>query len=75
MKPLLIEMLREERDDVRRRNRMREYLQARILQALQDAGAFSGSTVSLNIVGSGSNPGSSSGPPSCDRCQRLASRE
>ncbi len=39
------------------------------------SGAFSGSTVSLNIEGSGSKPGSSSGPPSCERCQRLRSRE
>ena len=38
-------------------------------------GAFSGSTVSLNMEASGSKPGSSSGPPSCERCQRLRSRE
>ncbi len=41
MKPLLLEMLREEPDDFRRRSRAREYLQARILLALQDDGAFS----------------------------------
>ena len=41
MKPLLLEMLRDEADDFRRRSRAREYLQARILLALQDAGAFS----------------------------------
>ncbi len=41
MKPLLLEMLREERDDFRRKSRAREYLQARILLALQDDGAFS----------------------------------
>lgn len=34
-------MLREEADDFRRRSRAREYLQARILLALQDSGAFS----------------------------------
>ena len=41
MKPLLLEMLRGEPDDFRRRSRAREYLQARILLALQDDGAFS----------------------------------
>lgn len=41
MKPLLLEMLRDEPDDFRRRSRAREYLQARILLALQDDGAFS----------------------------------
>ena len=41
MKPLLLDILREEPDDFRRRNRAREYLQARILLALQDSGAFS----------------------------------
>ena len=40
MKPLLIEMLRDEPDDFRRRSTTREYLQARILQMLQDHGAF-----------------------------------
>ena len=40
MKPLLIEMLRDEPDDFRRRSTTREYLQARILQTLQDHGAF-----------------------------------
>lgn len=40
MKPLLLETLREESDDFRRRSRAREYLQARILLALQDSGAF-----------------------------------
>jgi len=40
MKPLLLEMLRDERDDFRRRSRAREYLQARMLLALQDCGAF-----------------------------------
>jgi hypothetical protein len=41
MKPLLLEMLRDESDGFRRRSRAREYLQARILLALQDSGAFS----------------------------------
>lgn len=41
MKSLLLNMLREESDDFRRRSRAREYLQARILLALQDSGAFS----------------------------------
>ena len=41
MKSLLLDMLREESDDFRRRSRAREYLQARILLALQDSGAFS----------------------------------
>jgi predicted nucleotidyltransferase component of viral defense system len=40
MKPLLIEMLRDEPDDFRRLSTTREYLQARILQTLQDHGAF-----------------------------------
>ena len=34
-------MLRDEPDDFRRRSTTREYLQARILQSLQDHGAFS----------------------------------
>jgi predicted nucleotidyltransferase component of viral defense system len=41
MKSLLLDMLRDEPDDFRRRSRAREYLQARILLALQDSGAFS----------------------------------
>jgi hypothetical protein len=41
MKPMLLDILREEKDDFRRRNRAREYLQARVLLALQDNGAFS----------------------------------
>lgn len=40
MKPLLMEILRGQPDDFRRRSTVREYLQARILLALQDAGAF-----------------------------------
>lgn len=40
MKPLLMEFLGEEKDLFRRRNMMREFLQARILLALQDSGAF-----------------------------------
>lgn len=40
MKPLLLEILREEPDDLRRRSTAREYLQARILLSLQDHGAF-----------------------------------
>jgi len=40
MKPLLIERLREESDDFRRRSVTREFLQARILLSLQDHGAF-----------------------------------
>lgn len=40
MRALLENILREEADDFRRRNRTREYLQARILLALQDHGAF-----------------------------------
>jgi predicted nucleotidyltransferase component of viral defense system len=40
MKPLLLDMLRDEPDDFRRRNRTREYLQARILLALQECGAY-----------------------------------
>ena len=39
------------------------------------SGASVGSTDSLNIDASGSNAGSSSGPPSCERCHRLRSRE
>ncbi len=38
MKPLLVEILRDEPDDFRRRSTAREYLQARILQTLQDHG-------------------------------------
>ena len=41
MKPLLLEILRNQPDDFRRRSTAREYLQARILLTLQDAGAFS----------------------------------
>lgn len=41
MKPLLMEILRDQPDEFRRRSRAREYLQARTLLALQDAGAFS----------------------------------
>ena len=41
MKLLLLEILRDQPDDFRRRSTAREYLQARILLALQDAGAFS----------------------------------
>ena len=41
MKPLLLETLRDESDEFRRRSRAREYLQARTLLALQDNGAFS----------------------------------
>jgi predicted nucleotidyltransferase component of viral defense system len=41
MRALLENILREEVDDLSRRNRTREYLQARILLALQDHGAFS----------------------------------
>jgi len=40
MKPLLLELLREESDAFRGRSRAREYLQARILLSLQDHGAF-----------------------------------
>lgn len=40
MKALLKDLLREERDDFRRRNVTREYLQSRVLQSLQDHGAF-----------------------------------
>jgi predicted nucleotidyltransferase component of viral defense system len=40
MKPLLFEIIRNEPDDFRRRSTTREYLQARILQSLQDHGAF-----------------------------------
>ena len=40
MKPLLIERLREESDDFRRRSVTREFLQPRILLSLQDHGAF-----------------------------------
>lgn len=40
MKPLLMEFLGEEQDPFKRRNMMREFLQARILLALQDSGAF-----------------------------------
>lgn len=41
MKPLLMDIIRDETNDFRRRNTTREYLQARILLALQDHGAFS----------------------------------
>ena len=41
MKPLLREILRDHPDDIRRRSTAREYLQARILLALQDSGTFS----------------------------------
>lgn len=40
MKHLLEQLIREEQDNQRRRNLTREYLQGRILQALQDQGAF-----------------------------------
>jgi hypothetical protein len=40
MKPLLLDLLRDEPDDFRCRNRAREYLQARVLLSLQDSGAF-----------------------------------
>lgn len=40
MKPLLMEFLADEEDLRKRRNMMREFLQARILLALQDSGAF-----------------------------------
>ncbi len=40
MKPLLMNILRDETDDFRRRSKTREYLQARILLSLQDHGAF-----------------------------------
>ncbi len=41
MKPLLMDFLGDEPNPFRRRNMMREFLQARVLQALQDGGAFS----------------------------------
>ncbi len=41
MKDLLVNTVRDEPDPLRRRNRAREFLQARILLALQDHGAFS----------------------------------
>ncbi len=41
MKPLLMEILRDQPDDFRRRSTAREYLQARTLLGLQDSGAFS----------------------------------
>lgn len=41
MKPLLMDFLGDEPNPFRRRNMMREFLQARALQALQDGGAFS----------------------------------
>ncbi len=41
MKPLLFDLLGEETNPFKRRNMMREFLQARILLALQDSGAFS----------------------------------
>ncbi|MDP6113356.1 MAG: nucleotidyl transferase AbiEii/AbiGii toxin family protein [Planctomycetota bacterium] len=40
MKPILIDAIRDEPNDFRRRSTAREYLQARILLALQDHGAF-----------------------------------
>ncbi|NQT93348.1 MAG: nucleotidyl transferase AbiEii/AbiGii toxin family protein [Lentisphaerae bacterium] len=40
MKPLLTEFLKDEPNPFRRRNMMREFLQARILLAFQDHGAF-----------------------------------
>jgi hypothetical protein len=40
MKPVLIELLRDQPDDARRRSTAREYLQARVLLSLQDHGAF-----------------------------------
>ncbi len=40
MKPLLMNILQNESDDLRRRSTTREYLQARVLLALQDHGAF-----------------------------------
>jgi predicted nucleotidyltransferase component of viral defense system len=40
VKPILMEILRDEGNDFRRRSMAREYLQARILLALQDHGAF-----------------------------------
>jgi hypothetical protein len=40
VKPLLEEILRGQPDDFRRRSTLREYLQARVLLALQDHGAF-----------------------------------
>ncbi|MFP4674468.1 MAG: nucleotidyl transferase AbiEii/AbiGii toxin family protein [Opitutales bacterium] len=40
MKELLLSILRDETDALRKRNRAREFLQARILLALQDHGAF-----------------------------------
>ena len=39
------------------------------------SGAFSGVDVSMNRSAGGAAAGSSSTPPSCERCQRLASRE
>ncbi len=40
MKPLLMDFLKDEPNPFRRRNMMREFLQARILLSLQDHGAF-----------------------------------
>ena len=40
MKPVLRRLLEGEADSLRRRSVVREYLQARVLQALQDSGAF-----------------------------------
>lgn len=40
MKQLLVNILQDESDDLRRRSTTREYLQARVLLALQDHGAF-----------------------------------
>ena len=42
MKPLLLDWLSDEPNPFKRRNMMREFLQARILLALQDSGAFAG---------------------------------
>ncbi len=41
MKPVLERLIAEEPDAMRKRSLVREYLQARILQCLQDSGAFS----------------------------------
>jgi hypothetical protein len=40
MKPVLMELLRNQPDDARRRSTAREYLQAKVLLSLQDHGAF-----------------------------------
>ena len=39
------------------------------------SGAWAGSAVSMNMSGFGAEFGSSRFPPSCERCQRFASRE